>query len=159
MSDPNNQYPAFNQSPYGQAPQGTPQGAYGQAPYGQAPQGVYGQAQPGYGQAPQGAYGQAYMLNPALEKIRSNASTVRLLSFLSFVFGGVFLAGGMWFWANNLTAEAQSLGAPLDIATDLASARNTAKICSIIHIVLIVVVVLVYVIGIIAILAAGGSNY
>lgn len=159
MSDPNNQYPAFNQSPYGQAPQGTPQGTYGQAPYGQAPQGVYGQAQPGYGQAPQGAYGQAYMLNPALEKIRSNASTVRLLSFLSFVFGGVFLAGGMWFWANNLTAEAQSLGAPLDIATDLASARNTAKICSIIHIVLIVVVVLVYVIGIIAILAAGGSNY
>ena len=70
MSDPNNQYPAFNQSPYGQAPQGTPQGTYGQAPYGQAPQGVYGQAQPGYGQAPQGAYGQAYMLNPALEKIR-----------------------------------------------------------------------------------------
>ena len=54
MSDPNNQYPAFNQSPYGQAPQGTPQSAYGQAPYGQAPQGVYGQAQPGYGQAPQG---------------------------------------------------------------------------------------------------------
>lgn len=163
MSDPTNQYPAFDQSPYGQAPQGAPQGAYGQAQpgYGQAP---YGQAQPGYGQAPygqapQGAYGQAYAVNPALEKIRSNASTVRLLSFLSFVFGGVFLAGGMWFWANNLTAEAQSLGAPLDIASDLASARNTAKICSIIHIVLIVVVVLVYVIGIIAIIAAGGSNY
>lgn len=152
MSDPTNQYPAFDQSPYGQAPQGAPQGTYGQAPYGQAQQGVYGQA-------PQGAYGQAYAVNPALEKIRSNASTVRLLSFLSFVFGGVFLAGGMWFWANNLTAEAQSLGAPLDISTDLASARNTAKICSIIHIVLIVAVVLFYVIGIIAILVAGGSNY
>lgn len=147
MSDPNNQYPAFDQSPYAQAP------------YGQAPQGAYGQAQPGYGQAPQGAYGQAYAVNPALEKIRSNASTVRLLSFLSFVFGGVFLAGGMWFWANNLTAEAQSLGAPLDISTDLASARNTAKICSIIHIVLIVVVVAVYAIAIISVIAAGGSRY
>ena len=32
MSDPNNQYPAFAQSPYGQAS------------YGQAPQGAYGQA-------------------------------------------------------------------------------------------------------------------
>ena len=146
MSDPTNQYPSIDQSPYGQAPQGVPQGAYGQA-------------QPGYGQAPQGAYGQAYAVNPALEKIRSNASTVRLLSFLSFIFGGIFLAGGMWFWANNLTAEAQSLGAPLDISTDLASARNTAKICSIIHIVIIVAVVLIYVIAIIAILAAGGSNY
>ena len=146
MSDPTNQYPSIDQSPYGQAPQG-------------APQGTYGQAQPGYGQAPQGAYGQAYAVNPALEKIRSNASTVRLLSFLSFIFGGIFLAGGMWFWANNLTAEAQSLGAPLDISTDLASARNTAKICSIIHIVIIVAVVLIYIIAIIAILAAGGSNY
>lgn len=30
--------------------------------------------QPAYGQAPQGAYGQAgYAVNPALEKIRSNA--------------------------------------------------------------------------------------
>ena len=141
MSDPINQYPAADQPAYGQAPQG----AYGQPAYGQAPQGAYGQ--PGYA------------VNPALEKIRSNASTVRIASFLSFIFGGVFLAGGMWFWANNLTAEAQSLGAPLDISSDLASARNTAKICSIIHIVLIVAVVLFYVIGIIAILAAGGSNY
>lgn len=41
MSDPTNQYPSIDQSPYGQAPQG-------------APQGTYGQAQPGYGQAPQG---------------------------------------------------------------------------------------------------------
>ncbi len=152
MSDPTNQYPSIDQSPYGQAPQGAPQGMYGQAPYGQAQQGAYGQA-------PQGAYGQAYAVNPALEKIRSNASTVRLLSFLSFIFGGIFLAGGMWFWANNLTAEAQRLGAPLDISTDLASARNTAKICSIIHIVILVVGVLFYVIAIIAILAAGGSNY
>ena len=142
MSDPNNQYPAFDQSPYGQAPYG-----------------AYGQAQPGYGQAPQVAYGQAYMLNPALEKIRSNASNVRLFSFLSFVLGGIFLSGGMWFWANNMMSEAQSLGAPLDITTDLASARNTAKICSIIHIVLIVVVVAFYAIAIISVIAAGGSRY
>ena len=137
MSDPNNQYPAFDQSPYGQA-------SYGQA---------------SYGQAPQGAYGQAYMLNPALEKIRSNASNVRLFSFLSFVLGGIFLSGGMWFWANSMMSEAQSLGAPLDITTDLASARNTAKICSIIHIVLIVAVVAFYAIAIISVIAAGGSRY
>lgn len=37
MSDPTNQYPSIDQSPYGQAPQGAPQGTYGQAPYGQAP--------------------------------------------------------------------------------------------------------------------------
>ena len=121
MSDPNNQYPAFNQSPYGQAPQG-----------------VYGQAQPGYGQAPQGAYGQAYMLNPALEKIRSNASTARLLAILSFLFGGLLLSGGMWFWANNMLQEAQMLGAPIDVVDQARSAQSTAKICSIIHIVFIV---------------------
>ncbi|WP_455149903.1 hypothetical protein [Schaalia odontolytica] len=157
MSDPINQYPASDQPAYGQAPQG----AYGQAPqgaYGQAPQGAYGQ--PAYGQAPQGAYGQpGYAVNPALEKIRSNASTVRIASILSFVFGGLILSGAMWYWANKMTAEAQALGAPLDIATELNSARNAAKICSIIHIVILVVVVLFYVIGIIAILATGGSNY
>ena len=31
MSDPTNQYPSIDQSPYGQAPQGAPQGTYGQA--------------------------------------------------------------------------------------------------------------------------------
>ena len=148
MSDPTNQYPSIDQSPYGQAPQGAPQGTYGQAPYGQAPQG-----------APQGAYGQAYALNPALEKIRSNASTVRIFSFVSFIFGGLFLAGGMWIWANNMTAEAQNLGAPLDIATDLASARNTAKICTIIHAV-VLVLGLVFIIGsVVLAIMAGGSSY
>ena len=148
MSDPTNQYPSIDQSPYGQAPQGAPQGTYGQAPYGQAPQG-----------APQGAYGQAYALNPALEKIRSNASTVRIFSFVSFIFGGLFLSGGMWIWANSMTAEAQNLGAPLDIATDLASARNTAKICTIIHAV-VLALGLVFIIGsfVLAIMA-GGSSY
>ena len=97
-------------------------------------------------------------MNPALEKIRSNASTARIASFLSFIFGGLILSGCMWYWANKLTAEAQALGAPLDITTDVQSARNAAKICSIIHIVILVAVVLIYVIAIIAILA-GGSSY
>ena len=152
MSDPINQYPTADQPAYGQAPQGAPQPAYGQAPQG-APQ-------PAYGQAPQGAYGQAgYAVNPALEKIRSNASTVRIASFLSFIFGGLFLSGGMWYWANKMTAEAQALGAPLDIATDLASARNTAKICTIIHAV-VLALGLVFIIGsfVLAIMA-GGSSY
>ena len=147
MSDPINQYPAADQPAYGQAPQGAPQPAYGQAPQG------------AYGQAPQGAYGQAgYAVNPALEKLRSNASTVRIASFLSFIFGGLILSGCMWYWANKLTAEAQALGAPLDITTDLQSARNAAKICSIVHIAILVALVLIYVIAIIAILA-GGSSY
>lgn len=148
MSDPTNQYPSNGQAPYGQAPYGqAPQGAP-QAPYGQAPQG-----------APQGAYGQAYALNPALEKIRSNASTVRIFSFVSFIFGGLFLSGGMWIWANNMTAEAQNLGAPLDIATDLASARNTAKICTIIHAV-VLALGLVFIIGsVVLAIMAGGSSY
>ncbi len=150
MSDPTNQYPSNGQAPYGQAPQGAPQAPYGQAPQG-APQGAYGQAQPGYGQA--------YALNPALEKIRSNASTVRMFSYLSFIFGGLFLSGGMWYWANNMTAEAQNLGAPLDIATDLASARNTAKICTIIHAV-VLAVGLVFIIGFVVLaIMAEGSNY
>ena len=131
MSDPTNQYPSNGQAPYGQAPQG----------------------------APQGAYGQAYALNPALEKIRSNASTVRMFSYLSFIFGGLFLSGGMWIWANNMTAEAQNLGAPLDIATDLASARNTAKICTIIHAV-VLALGLVFIIGFVVLaIMAEGSNY
>ena len=150
MSDPTNQYPSNGQAPYGQAPQGAPQAPYGQASQG-APQGAYGQAQPGYGQA--------YALNPALEKIRSNASTVRMFSYLSFIFGGLFLSGGMWYWANNMTAEAQNLGAALDIATDLASARNTAKICTIIHAV-VLAVGLVFIIGfVVLVIMAEGSNY
>ena len=167
MSDPINQYPTADQPAYGQAPQGAPQPAYGQAPQG-APQPAYGQAPQGapqapYGQAPQGApqgaYGQAYALNPALEKIRSNASTVRIFSFVSFIFGGLFLSGGMWIWANNMTAEAQNLGAPLDIATDLASARNTAKICTIIHAV-VLALGLVFIIGFVVLaIMAEGSNY
>ena len=148
MSDPINQYPTADQPAYGQAPQGAPQPAYGQAPQG------------AYGQAPQGAYGQAgYAVNPALEKIRSNASTVRIASFLSFIFGGLFLSGGMWYWANKMTAEAQALGAPLDITTDLQSARNTAKICSIVHIVFLALGLLLVIGSFVLAAIVGGSSY
>ena len=156
MSDPINQYPTADQPAYGQAPQGAPQPAYGQAPQG-APQPAYGQAPQG---APQPAYGQAgYAVNPALEKIRSNASTVRIASFLSFIFGGLFLSGGMWYWANKMTAEAQALGAPLDITTDLQSARNTAKICAIIQIVFLALGMLLFIGSFILAILAGGSSY
>ena len=140
MSDPINQYPAADQPAYGQAPQGAPQ--------------------PAYGQAPQGAYGQAgYAVNPALEKIRSNASTVRIASFLSFLFGGLILSGGMWFWANKLTAEAQALGAPLDITTDVQSARSAAKICTIVHIAIFAIIMLFFIGSIVLAILAGGSSY
>ena len=110
MSDPANPYmqqgPA-DQGPYGQAPQqGYGQAAYGQPGYGQAPQQGYGQA----------AYGQpgVYAMNPAVQSLRSNASTVRLLSFLSFLFGGLFLSGGMWIWGNKLVQDERCGGCSFD---------------------------------------------
>lgn len=108
MSDPVNGYPAAGQNQ--------------QQPYGQ----------------PQQAYGQpAYAISPEIEKIRSNASTARMLSFVSFLIGGLLLAGGMWFWTNKLAEEAKILGAPMDVTADVESARSAAKICSIIHIAVI----------------------
>ena len=106
------------------------QGPADQGPYGQAPQQGYGQA----------AYGQpgVYAMNPAVQSLRSNASTVRLLSFLSFLFGGLFLSGGMWIWGNKLVQDAQMYGAPMDVMSDVEGARSTAKICAIIHIVVLV---------------------
>lgn len=106
------------------------QGPADQGPYGQAPQQGYGQA----------AYGQpgVYAMNPAVQTLRSNASTVRLLSFLSFLFGHLLLAGGMWIWGNKLVQDAQMYGAPMDVMSDVEGARSTAKICAIIHIVLMV---------------------
>lgn len=120
MSDPVNPYPAAGQNQ--QQVYGQPQQAYGQ------PQQVYGQQQ---------AYGQpAYALNPEIGTIRSNASMARVFSFVSFLFGGFLLAGGMWFWANKLAEEAKTLGAPMDVIADVESARSTAKICTIIQIAL-----------------------
>ena len=108
MSDPVNGYPAAGQNQ--------------QQPYGQQQQ----------------AYGQpAYAISPEIEKIRSNASTARMLSFVSFLFGHLLLAGGMWIWTNKLAEEAKILGAPMDVMADVENARSAAKICSIIHIAVI----------------------
>ena len=139
MSDPINAYPAAGQNQ--------------QQPYGQQP--AYGQQQ-AYGQP---AYGQpAYALSPEIEKIRSNASTARLLSFVSLLFGGLLLSGGMWFWANKLAEEAKFLGAPMDVMADVESARSAAKILSIIYIVVIAVAILfVIVMVIIGAIAAANS--
>jgi hypothetical protein len=137
MSDPVNAYPAA----------------------GQNQQQVYGQPQQAYGQ-PQQAYGQpAYALSPEIEKLRSNASTARVLSFVSFLFGGLLLAGGMWFWTNNMAEQAKILGAPMDVMADVESARLAAKICSIIHIVIVVLVMLLVIGSIVLAAAAGGSRY
>ena len=112
MSDPVNPFtqqapdteaPAASATPGAEIPEasatpGANQQAYGQQQYGQQ------------------AYAQPmYAVNPAVEKIRSNASTARLLAILSFLFGGLLLSGGMWFWANNMLQEAQMLGAPIDV--------------------------------------------
>ena len=139
MSDPVNAYPVAGQNQ--------------QQPYGQ--QQTYGQQQP-YGQP---AYGQpAYALSPEIEKIRSNASMARLLSFLSFLFGGLLLSGGMWFWANKLAEEAKFLGAPMDVMADVESARSAAKICSIIYIAIIAAaILLIIVMVIIGAIAAANS--
>ena len=124
MSDPVN--PFTQQAPDTAAPEasattGADQQAYGQQAYGRQ------------------AYGQSmYAVNPAVEKIRSNASTARLLAILSFVFGGLLLSGGMWIWADNMLQEAQAIGAPIDVLEQARSAQSTAKICSIIHIALLV---------------------
>ena len=125
MSDPVN--PFTQQAPDTEAP------AASATPGAEIPE---ASATPG---ADQQAYAQPmYAVNPAVEKIRSNASTARLLAILSFLFGGLLLSGGMWFWANNMLQEAQMLGAPIDVVDQARSAQSTAKICSIIHIVFIV---------------------
>ena len=101
MSDPSNPYGATNTgsvAPYGAqadytAQTGYPgaQAAYGAqadygAQYGYAAQAGYGAqygygAQAGYGQP---LYGQmSYAINPAVERLRSNATTVRIMAFIS----------------------------------------------------------------------------
>lgn len=126
MSDPINPYP--QQAPYGQ----------GDAGYG-----------PGYG--PQGFPG--YQASPfAVQRAQSNASTVRTLSFLSFLFGGLMLSGAMWIWSDKLIEEARLAGVPMPLMNELARARSAAKMCSIIHLVvlgvaLVVLIVIVVVWG------------
>ncbi len=130
MSDPVNAYPAAGQ---------------------EQPQQAYGQAQQAYGQP-------TYALNPEIEKIRSNASTARMLSFLSFLFGHLLLAGGMWFWTNKLLEEAKILGAPMDVVADVESARSAAKICSIIQIALAVAASLFFIILLVIIGGTAAAN-
>ena len=128
MSDPVNGYPAAGQ----------PQQAYGQ---------------------PQQAYGQpTYALNPEIEKLRSNASTARMLSFVSFLVGHLLLAGGMWIWTNKLVEEAKILGAPMDVMADVESARSAAKICSIIQIALLAAGVLFFIILMVIVGASAAAN-
>ena len=103
-----------------------------QAPYGQASQ-AYGQPQQAYGQ-PQQAYGQPmYAMNPEFEKLRSNASTARALSWVSFLIGKLFLSGGMWIWSNSMVTQAQAIGAPAYVMDAVRSARSAAKICFIVQ--------------------------
>ena len=120
MSDPINPYP--QQAPYGQ----------GDAGYG-----------PGYG--PQGFPG--YQASPfAVQRAQSNASTVRTLSFLSFLFGGLMLSGAMWIWSDKLIEEARLAGVPMPLMNELASARSAAKRCSIIHLVVLGVALVVLIV-------------
>ena len=143
MSDPSNPYGSGGATPYGSQPAYGTQPAYGQAPVVQQP--AYG-TQPTYGgQTSYGAgasygqpmYGQVvYALNPAVERVRSNASMVRIMSFVSFVTVGPLLSFGAWFWSMSLLSEAESLGAPEDVLRDVRGARMTALICGIVGIVL-----------------------
>ena len=156
MSDPSNPYGSGGETPYGSQPAYGTQASYGAQPaYGQAPvvqQPAYG-TQPTYGaQTSYGAgasygqpmYGQVvYALNPAVERVRSNASMVRIMSFVSFVTLGPLLSFGAWFWSTSLISEAESLGAPEDVLRDVRGARTTALICGIIGIVLLVLVIAV----------------
>ena len=129
MSDPSNPYGSGGATPYGAQP------AYGQAPVVQQP--AYG-TQPAYGaQTSYGAgasygqpmYGQVvYALNPAVERVRSNASMVRIMSFVSFVTVGPLLSFGAWFWSMNLLSEAESLGAPEDVLRDVRGAGGSSRL-------------------------------
>lgn len=179
MSDPTNPYGGTSPSTeivYGAQPTYGKQGAYGTQPgYGAQPgygsgQNAYGGGQAGYGGGPaygpqasygQPAYGQGvYMLNPAVERLRSNATMVRIMAFVSFLTLGPLLAIPAWFWGGSLISEAQSMGAPADVIADIRGARSAAMICSVIEVVgLIVFVAIFFIIPfIITILAIGASN-
>ena len=151
MSDPTNPYGPGGETPYGSQPAYGAQASYGTQPaYGYQPaygtQPVYG-AQASYGAGAsygQPMYGQVvYALNPAVERVRSNASMVRIMSFISFVTLGPILSFGAWFWSMSLVSEAESLGAPEDVLRDVRGARTTALICGIIGIVLLVLIIAV----------------
>lgn len=137
----------------GQAPYGA-----GQPPYGGGP-GMpgYGQSQ-GYGQPVYGSF--AYSLNPAVERVRSNASMVRIMAFISFATLGPILSIGAWVWGGMLVSEAQGLNAPMDVMNEVSGARKTAMICSIVEIVgLVLLIILVIVLPNLLLFIAGDSGY
>ena len=174
MSDLTNPYGVDRayQGGYGQQDAYGAQSAYGsQASYGGQPpygagQPLYGggPGMPGYGQ-PQGygqpAYGNfGYALNPAVERVRSNASMVRIMAFISFVTVGPILSIGAWVWGGMLVSEAQGLNAPMDVMYDVSGARKTAMICSIIQIVgILLLIILVIVLPNLLLFIAGDSVY
>ena len=174
MSDLTNPYGVDRayQGGYGQQDAYGAQSAYGsqasyggQPPYGagQPPDGG-GPGMPGYGQ-PQGygqpAYGNfGYALNPAVERVRSNASMVRIMAFISFVTVGPILSIGAWVWGGMLVSEAQGLNAPMDVMYDVSGARKIAMICSIIQIVgILLLIILVIVLPNLLLFIAGDSVY
>ena len=143
-----------SQASYGGQP---PYGA-GQAPYGGGP-GMPGYGQPqGYGQPAYGSFG--YALNPAVERVRSNASMVRIMAFISFVTVGPILSIGAWVWGGMLVSEAQGLNVPMDVMYDVSGARKTAMICSIVQIVGIVLLIIFSVVFPVLMMALlGGADY
>ena len=167
MSDLTNPYGVdrANQGGYGQQDAYGAQSAYGsqasyggQAPYGAGP-GMPGYGQPqGYGQPAYGSFG--YALNPAVERVRSNASMVRIMAFISFVTVGPILSIGAWVWGGMLVSEAQGLNAPMDVMYDVSGARKIAMICSIIQIVGIVLLIIFSVVFPVLMMALlGGADY
>lgn len=146
MSDPSNPYGATNTgslAPYGAQADYTAQTGYpgAQADYGA--QAAYG-AQAGYGAqygyGAQAGYGQplygqmSYAINPAVERLRSNATTVRIMAFISLVTLGPLLAIPAWIWGSSLLNDAMGQGAPMDVVSDIRSARTTAMVCTIIQV-------------------------
>lgn len=152
MSDPMNPYGGVGgQGGYDQ------QGMYGaQSAYGSQP--AYGAGQPAYGSQP--GYGNvAYGLNPAVERVRSNASMVRIMAFVSFVTVGPILSIGAWIWGGMLVTEAQGLNAPMDVINDVQGAKKIAMICSIIQIVgIVLLIVISFVLPFLLLLIAGASS-
>ena len=160
MSDLTNPYGVGGASQGGYGQQGAygAQVAYGsQASYGGAP--PYGAGQPqGYGQPAYGSF--AYSLTPAVERVRSNASMVRIMAFISFATLGPILSIGAWVWGGMLMSEAQGLNAPMDVMNDVSGARKIAMICSIVQIVgLVLLIILVIVLPNLLLFIAGDSGY
>ena len=147
MSDPTNPYgtnrpsaevgyPA--QPTYGEQFSYGTNGAYGGPQAGYGAGAAYG-AQPQYGGPPasygQPVYGQpVYMLNPAVERLRSHSTMVRIMALASFITLGPLISIPATIWAGSLIREARDMGAPADVESDLRGARTMAGVCSIIGI-------------------------